>query len=709
MTEEMVDKRKSLEVAMAALNKEFGKKSVYFFDDDIESVPAIPTGAFSLDTALGVGGVPRGRISEIFGPESSGKSTIAMSIVANVQKRGELAAYVDMEHAIDPGYATAIGVNFDDLAFSQPDHGEMAIDIVERLARTGSLSVIILDSVAALTPKAELEGSMEDQHMGLQPRMMAKAMRKLVPIANETGTAIIFINQIREKIGIMFGCVHGDTLVNFVDGTSVPISRVVNDRIQGNVWAYDEKTDTFVETPIVDWHINGQVESKEDWIHIQSRSINSKGGRFGITVTPDHEVYVPGGWVPASSLKVGDQLMSKYESIVNGTLADFLWGSFVGNSHIAVRSEQTACIKFQDSNDPRYLEWKIDKLTPFFDIKANGSRYETNYIYELSKIKKELDNRNPLIFLNNHYSDLGLAIWFMDDAHFDRRSPKSGAFRYMLSIKRLKNDEPILREIARWFEKRFGFLDKVSFNKEGTLTFNQEQSLAIAETIAPYVPHEMRHKIPVSLYPQFKDFELSSHKVTLSEPVEITQIRNGSDRQMRQPNKYDITVRDHANFMAGGKDNGVVVHNSPETTPGGRALRFAATVRIDLRRKDTLTDKDGNVTGIKVKAKIIKNKVGPPLREALFNIVYGEGVDFESSLVEAAIDRGVLEKSGSWIKFNGEAFAQGVNNAALKLKDEPETAKAIELAVWTVINPPPIVLETIAVPAEEGDHAENRL
>ena len=196
---------KQIELAISHLRSTYGAGAVIRFDEDPEPIPAISTGALTLDHALGVGGVPVGRIVELFGNESSGKSTIALSIVAEAQKEGKHCAFVDVEHAVDPIYAKALGVDITKLIFAQPSTGEEALDIVDTLVRTQQFAVIVIDSVAALTPKAELEGEISKDHMGLQSRMMAKAMRKLVGISHEAGTTLIFTNQIREKIGIMFG------------------------------------------------------------------------------------------------------------------------------------------------------------------------------------------------------------------------------------------------------------------------------------------------------------------------------------------------------------------------------------------------------------------------------------------------------------------------------------------------------------------------
>jgi len=202
----MLEKEKALEIALSQIEKSFGKGAIMKLGDASRvPVSVIPTGCLDLDLALGVGGVPRGRVVEIFGPESSGKTTIALHIVAQAQKMGGTAAFIDAEHALDPVYAEHLGVQIEDLYVSQPDTGEQALDIAEALARSGAIDVIVIDSVAALVPKAELEGDMGDSHVGLQARLMSQALRKLTGCVAKTNTVVIFINQLREKVGVMFG------------------------------------------------------------------------------------------------------------------------------------------------------------------------------------------------------------------------------------------------------------------------------------------------------------------------------------------------------------------------------------------------------------------------------------------------------------------------------------------------------------------------
>ena len=201
------DKKKALEAAIAKLEKDFGKGTVMRLGDPKAqvAVETVPTGALSLDIALGLGGVPKGRIVEIYGPESSGKTTVALHMIAEVQKRGGIAGFIDAEHALDPVYAGNIGVDIDELYISQPDSGDQALEITETMVRSGAMDIVVIDSVAALVPKQEIEGDMGDSHVGLQARLMSQALRKLTPVISKSNCVVIFINQLREKVGVMFG------------------------------------------------------------------------------------------------------------------------------------------------------------------------------------------------------------------------------------------------------------------------------------------------------------------------------------------------------------------------------------------------------------------------------------------------------------------------------------------------------------------------
>jgi len=230
------EREKALELAIGQIEKRFGKGSIMKLGESAEPIEALPSGSLALDLALGVGGIPRGRITEIFGPESSGKTTLGQHIIAEAQKQGGTAAYIDVEHALDPSYAANCGVNVDELLISQPDTGEQALEITEALVRSSAIDVIVVDSVAALVPRAEIEGEMGDAHVGLQARLMSQALRKLAAAIGRSGTAVIFINQLREKVGIVFGnpeVTPGGRALKFYSSVRIDLRRVETIK-QGN-------------------------------------------------------------------------------------------------------------------------------------------------------------------------------------------------------------------------------------------------------------------------------------------------------------------------------------------------------------------------------------------------------------------------------------------------------------------------------------------
>jgi recombination protein RecA len=338
-----VERDKALEMAMSQIDKHFGKGSVMRMGEKAHmDVESIPTGALALDLALGVGGLPRGRIIEVYGPESSGKSTLAMHVVAEAQRNGGVAAYIDAEHAMDPVYARAIGVNVDELLISQPDTGEQALEIADMLIRSGALDVLVVDSVAALTPRAEIEGEMGDSHVGLQARLMSQALRKLTATLNKTNTIAIFINQLREKIGILYGSPEvtpGGRALKFYSSVRLDIRRieaikdgaevignrtrvkvVKNKCVAAGTTVFDPTTGlTHRIEDIVDKGEGTSVVAADKLGQLHVRPITGRmdqGDREVIGLhfrdattlwaTPDHRVLTERGWLEAGSLKPGD-------------------------------------------------------------------------------------------------------------------------------------------------------------------------------------------------------------------------------------------------------------------------------------------------------------------------------------------------------------------------------------------------------------------
>ncbi len=378
-----MERDKALDMALGQIEKQFGKGAVMRMGENTHmQIEAISTGALSLDIALGIGGLPRGRVVEIFGPESSGKSTLAMHVVAESQRNGGICAYIDAEHAMDPVYAKAIGVNVDDLLISQPDTGEQALEIADMLIRSGALDVVAIDSVAALTPRAEIEGEMGDAHVGLQARLMSQALRKLTATLNKSNTIAIFINQLREKIGISYGSpevtpggralkfyssvrldirriesikdgaeVTGNrTRVKVVKNKCVAAGTLVFDPTTGRTHRIEEIVDGGAGVSVVAVDKAGRLEVRPIVERFNQGEAEVIGVELGdgaqLWVTPDHRVLTATGWREAGELGTGDRLarpcwagrFGKPEPLAAGDDADLLPGSL---ADLVIRYVQT--------------------------------------------------------------------------------------------------------------------------------------------------------------------------------------------------------------------------------------------------------------------------------------------------------------------------------------------------------------------------------
>src|SRR2546429_6105133 len=297
MAEAKSDRRQALELAIAQIERQFGKGSIMRLGagGPLEEIAVIPTGALSLDVALGVGGLPRGRVTEIYGPESSGKTTLGLHVIAEAQRLGGIAAFIDAEHALDPIYAKKLGVNTDELLISQPDTGEQALEIAETLVRSNSVDVIVIDSVAALVPRAELDGDMGDSLPGLQARLMSQALRKLTAAISRSGAVVVFINQIREKIGVMFGCFEYDTQIVLTDGSREAIGRIVEQRLPVDALSYDPLTGRVEPHRVVNWFHNAETD-------VVLPFALAEGHRFA--ATENHLIFTPGGEGKAGDLQI---------------------------------------------------------------------------------------------------------------------------------------------------------------------------------------------------------------------------------------------------------------------------------------------------------------------------------------------------------------------------------------------------------------------
>ena len=678
------DRDKALEAALGQIEKQFGKGSIMRMGETMNfNIESIPTGALALDMALGIGGLPRGRVVELYGPESSGKSTLAMHVVAEAQRNGGVCAYIDAEHAMDPVYARAIGVNVDDLLISQPDTGEQALEIVDMLIRSGALDVIVIDSVAALTPRAEIEGDMGDSHVGLQARLMSQALRKLTGGLSKSNTVAIFINQLREKIGVMYGCFHYDARVVLADGTTEMIGKIVNQKLPVEVLSFDAATGAVVPKRVVNWFDNGKTE---EFLNITvAKPI--KGGRVALACTANHLVRTPSGWVEAGKLKVGDRVLEALPHY----LSDFQWsalrGTLMGDGALSpTRSGFAARFRYSHGGaQAEYADWQASLFANVGS--SRHARPDGVVTYDFQPLPELADLRQSVYLEGKKYLDddyfksltpLSLALWYMDDAHFAVRSKgvqqRTEGLSGRATICVQAMEEGTRDRLVSYLADTWGIhvaLRAGGARKQATLIFTNAETAKFQALIAPFVHPSMEYK----LLPRFRgQFAVEPEFVPMNyQLVAMPVIDVRVKPKSRSMHRFDIEVEDSHNYLV----NGVVVHNSPEVTPGGRALKFYASVRLDIRRIESI--KDGTeVVGNRTRVKVVKNKCAAPFRQAEFDIMYGQGISREGSVLDVAVELGFVKKAGAWFTYEGEQMGQGRENVKTFLRENPQTMAEID-------------------------------
>jgi recombination protein RecA len=680
------DREKALGLALAQIDKQFGKGSVMRLGErPTAPMAVIPTGSIALDIALGIGGLPRGRVIEIYGPESSGKTTVALHAVASAQLMGGIAAFIDAEHALDPDYAQALGVDTDALLVSQPDTGEQALEIVDMLVRSGALDIIVIDSVAALVPRAEIEGEMGDSHVGLQARLMSQALRKITGALSSSNTTAIFINQLREKIGVMFGCMSYGTRVTLADGTTEKIGKIVNQKLEVEVLSYNPTTDRLEPARIVNWYDNGNAE------HFLQFTVARSGGngRAQFAATPNHLVRTPGGWRSAEELIAGDRVMLAESHRLSDQQWQVVLGSLMGDGHLAPNLRDRSGVRFRlghGAKQAAYLDWKVSLLA---NINHSRSTDKRGAVFADFTPLPELDELRRAVYLGDgrkHLSEeylkaltpLALAIWYMDDGGFAVRSKglqernRGGGGRIDICVEALA--EGSQRRLADHLRDVYGLdvrLDRRGARRQAVLQFTTVATAQFQELVAPYVHESMAAK----LLPRFQgrcavgpEFVAPGRRLV---PARVLDVRvKPRTRSMR---KFDLDVAGNHNYFV----DGVLVHNSPETTTGGRALKFYASVRLDVRRIETIKD-SAEAVGNRTRVKVVKNKVASPFKQAEFDIMYGKGISREGSLIDVGVEQGIIRKSGAWYTYDGDQLGQGKENSRNFLKEHPDVAAEIE-------------------------------
>jgi recombination protein RecA len=664
-----------------------------------DEISVIPTGALSLDVALGIGGIPRGRVTEIYGPESSGKTTLALHIIAEAQRMGGTAAFIDAEHALDPKYAKNLGVNTDELLISQPDTGEQALEIAEALVRSNAVDAIVIDSVAALVPRAELDGDMGDSLPGLQARLMSQALRKLTAAIARSGGAVIFINQIREKIGVMFGCLSYDTRVILADGRPERIGRIVRRRLPVEVLSYDPTNGRIEPRRIVDWFDNGVTDS-----FIQFEVRGGPARRRCFAVTPNHLVFTPKGEVPAGHLRVGDEVLF---SMPDYKLTEEQWQVLVGGSlgDGSLRLVGKYSAQFRVAHAPRqkdYLAWKHRMLLPFsgpIGPFGNGIGFNTLSMPALVPLRHALYGEGGVRTVTTQILESldarALAVWYADDGSFMGSYARWGKGKAVLYNTSLQAEARSLVVAAL---ERMG-LGRPRDDGRG-FWFSSEQTTRLHQLLAPHLHPSMDYKLHPSQRGRFTWHPIEEGEDTLSRrrhlravPVEITKryIKPVS----RSMHRFDLEIEGHHTYLA----DGVIVHNSPEVTTGGRALKFYSSIRLDIRRQEAIKIGTESI-GVHTKVKVVKNKLAPPFREAEFDVIYGEGISKEGSVLDAAVEQNLVEKSGTWHTYGTERIGQGRENAKKYLKDNPKVLADLEIKVRAALGLKPAGGAPAPVPSE---------
>ncbi|OBB74023.1 intein-containing recombinase RecA [Mycobacterium sp. 852014-52144_SCH5372336] len=680
------DREKALELALAQIDKNFGKGSVMRLGEEVrQPISVIPTGSIALDVALGIGGLPRGRVIEIYGPESSGKTTVALHAVANAQAAGGIAAFIDAEHALDPEYAKKLGVDTDALLVSQPDTGEQALEIADMLIRSGALDILVIDSVAALVPRAEIEGEMGDSHVGLQARLMSQALRKMTGALSNSGTTAIFINQLREKIGVMFGCFNYSTRVQLADGTTEKIGKIVNQKMDVEVLSYDPDTDRVVPRKVVNWFNNGPAEQ-----FLQFTVEKSDGnGKSQFAATPNHLIRTPGGWTEAGDLIAGDRVMATEPHRLSDQQFQVVLGSLMGDGNLSPNRRDRNGMRFRMGHGAKqvdYLRWKTELLGNIKHstrVNDKGATFvDFTPMPELAELQRAVYLGDGKKFLSEEYlkalTPLALAIWYMDDGAFTVRSKglqertAGGSGRIEICVEAMSAGTRV--RLRDYLHDTHGL--EVRLRQSGkagktVLVFSTASSAKFQELVAPYMAPSMEYK----LLPRFRGQSTVSPQFV--EPTQRLVPARILDVHVkphtRSMNRFDIEVEGNHNYFV----DGVMVHNSPETTTGGKALKFYASVRMDVRRIETL--KDGtDAVGNRTRVKVVKNKVSPPFKQAEFDILYGKGISKEGSLIDMGVEQGFIRKSGSWFTYEGEQLGQGKENARNFLLENVEVANEIE-------------------------------
>ena len=595
---------------------------------------------------------------------------------------------------------------------------------------SGAVEVVVVDSVAGLVPKAEIEGEMGDSHVGLQARLMSQALRKLTSITKKQNVLLVFINQLRMKIGVMFGCLHAKNKITFTDGRTYSIKEIVENKIQGKVWSLNEKTNKIEAKPIVDWHHNGIVESRDDYLRIKTDN-NDK-----IYVTPNHKVKTSTGWKEAQELAVGDNVVSIKN--VHPELFGFIRGSLASGYSQIVEQDGKIGIQFNRIQhlSTNYLSLKVNQYmqlkneTPIEDYIVSFYDYEKSvyaiasdvvaYIHKslLSNIhyQENFDIIDMFEANNRIIDDITMAVWFTENGFINEDD------EYILLLNNFKQDGAYLKRLANLL-KYNGYDVKLICNSDAV---KEEDKFSIIFKDTKKLLSVLTQYGNLDVLNQaygFKDlfsteewnnivannqkYLTTNHKmIAIEQELPIIDIKKMSKKAFNNEfGKYDITVEGNHNYLAGYNPNksnssGIIVHNSPETTTGGNALKFYSSVRLDIRRGGQIKKGD-DVIGNETTVKVVKNKVAPPYKVAHFEIIYGKGVNQAAEIIDLSVALGLINKAGAWYSYNGEKIGQGKENASKWLNEHEDVKSHLYTTILTSQNKNKLVEQATYTATEE--------